>query len=69
MKAKVIRWMKQWVSDYVDESTGEVNCTALGESAAHEFNMYERDSNGVMGDINEDAFAWAVDVAEWYESR
>jgi len=55
MKRKVKKWMRDNLSEYVDEC-GEYNCTQLGENACQHFDLYKGD------DIPEWIFDMAVEV-------
>jgi hypothetical protein len=63
-KPKVKQWMTRNVHEYVDHATDEVNCTALSEAAASEFNLYENDREFTIPSV---VFDLAVDVAKPYE--
>lgn len=57
-KAKVQKWMKLHVKDYVDGKTDEANCTKMAEECCQELGLHEGD------DIPEEMFDIALDVAD-----
>ena len=59
------RWMKTWLTDYVDECD-EVNATALAEAACAHFNDYEAPP---AYEIPEAYFEIAAELATAYEAR
>jgi hypothetical protein len=64
LKSYVKSWMRSNTDEHLD--CGEVNLTGLAENAAHEFDVYEEDSEAT---IPEWVFEMAVDVAIIYEEQ
>lgn len=65
----VRQWMQDNAADYDDGI--DINCTALAEDAAYEFDIYECDEDTVPDDtypIPEWVYELAFDVSEWYLS-
>lgn len=58
-KNQVLKFMRTNAEDFRDSTTGEINCTALAEAAASQFNIYE----GRDYTIPEDVFELALEVA------